>query len=277
MSKPTITNRETGKSLDLVHVQDDKVTTQGQVEGMSVYYDDSDENYLYSLAMDEEISMTGIASGMYLSNQSGYSSDPSTALFEWFQKLLSLVNGNQGIGWDLDSTERDRTNIGVIESAGWQVNEAEPYLGQWDITFKRGEGVEGAEDTSPGSVSVSEDWTLDGNDLGHLVSLREEKLQKWNQYEMALSESASENIQTTKTGAKRRITISGRIVGETQKNQFDNAMRDLISKDQVFTYDSGVPGHTLTVMPREFDSTRQAGWTRLGEYGLVLEEGQQNR
>lgn len=275
MTNPTLTNRETGKSLDLLHTQDDASTTKAGVEGSSVYYDDSGETYLYSLDVMENNELTGLASGIYLSNQSGYSNDPEVALYEWCQELMSLVNGNQGEGWDLDSTERGRTTRGVIETVGWQVNKGERHIAQWDVSFIRGEAIKGAEDTEPNAVSPSESWDLDDLDLGKMVSYREEKSQKWNEYKVAMPDDAGENIATTETGARRRCIISGEVVGESNRNTFDDSIRSKMGVDTTYTFNTGVPGHTLTVMPEEFDSTRTAGMTRYGEYRLVLREGQQ--
>jgi hypothetical protein len=91
---------------------------------------------------------------------------------------------------------------------------------------------------------------------------------------MAYASSPSENLIKDTAGATRRITIVGRATGtKTERNSFDQAIRDHIGQDTTVSYQTAFPGHSLDVMVANYESSRQAGRTRLGEYSLDLIEG----
>lgn len=268
----TLKNSDTGKSGRLWHTQQDERKTQGGVRADSIYTFDSDDTILTGLERQETLQLNGIATGNRLSAQSDWPNDPLQALAEWVVHMQSFVNGKQGTGYDLVDDEREERYRGLVTEFAWQKNKGEKYEAKWYLTLKRGEGISVAEDTTPPSVSPQPTATLDGYDLHSLTSWREEKTQRARVYPIALADSG-ENQAMSKTGAKRRIQINGTVTGESERNTFDTNINSLIGGDETVTYRSAFPGEEVTVMVDQFESTREAGLTRLGEYALELVEG----
>lgn len=255
----------------LWNVQEDISESKGEVRTDSIYGEDSDLTILTGLERVESLTMTGIATGIRLSNQAGYSDDPNTALAEWVVEMETFINANQGSGYTLTNNERGDSKNVVIESFGWQRKPTEKYQVSWDMSVQWAQGMMSDVSSSPPSVSPSQTWTLDGIDLGNQVILRHDKQQEIKPYPIAYAD-AGENETLAQSGAVRQITIRGS--KDENRNSFDDSMQALIGQDTIVTYSSAFPGRDLDVMVKEYESTREAGWTRLGEYSLTLIEGQ---
>lgn len=267
-----IVNPDTGKSARLWHIQEDKTKTIGGVRADDIYNTDSEETILTGLERQETVVHDGIATGNRISGQPEFSDDPLLALAQWVVLMQSFVNGQQGEGYDLVDRERDNTYRGLVTDFSWQRNQGEKYEVKWYLTLKRGEGIDFAADTAPPSVNPQSTATLNGQDLGALQSWREEKKQKAKVYPIALVEPGN-NQAMAEGGAKRKIQIRGKVTGTSERNQFDDNINGMIGQDQVVTYRSAFPGEEVNVMVDQFESTREAGLTRLGEYALTLIEG----
>lgn len=272
MSAPVLTDGTT--SVSLWQAQEDKAETTGDVDVTNAPAYDSEEVLLTGLTKQEEVSLSGTATGNRLSAMSEYSDDSVTALAEWVQLAMAMVNGSQGRGFDLTSTERDRTIPCVIGSFGWTREEGAPLEVQWDISLKRGEGVMGKKAVSPGEADPGGPMTLDGIDLQQPLDFREQKQQNFDPAPLTLADTPDDTVQAADSGAERRITITGKHSGSiAERKSFDDSIRALIGQDMVVEYRSPFPGHTIDVMVDSFESTRESGWTRLGEYSLELVEG----
>lgn len=272
MSNPVLTDGDT--SATLWQAQEDKSNLQGEVDVQNPPTLDSDDALLSGLTIQEDVELTGKTTGLRLSRQSGYSNDPKVALAEWVQKAIAFVNGNQGTGYTLQSTERDRSIPGVVASFGWVRSEGSPLEVDWDITFKRGEGVMASEPISTGPAQPQSTATLDGMNLQHLKQWREQKQQSFDPAPVTLADSADSTIQAADSGAIRRIILTGTYTGTiAERKQFDNKFQNLVGQDEIVTYQSAFPGHSLDVMVSSYESTREAGHTRLGSYTLELYQG----
>lgn len=254
----------------LWNVQEDISQSKGEVRVDSIYGEDSDLTLLTGLERLEKITMTGRATGIRLSRQTGYSSDPNTALAEWIVEMETFINANQGTGYTLTNNERSASKNVVIESFGWQRKPTEKYEASWDMTVHWATGMMADINTSPPAVSPSQSWSLDGIDLGNQVMVRHDKQQEIDPYPIAYAD-AGENETLAQSGAVRQITIRGSI--NKNRNTFDGNIQSLIGQDTIVTFSEAFPGRDLGVMIKEFESTREAGYTRVGEYSLTLIEG----
>lgn len=269
-----LTSASGSKSVDLWQVQEDKEERDGNVDVAGIPTFDSEETYLSGFTQQHKGEVTGKATGFRLSNQSGYSNDPVTALAEWVQEVMALVNGKQGTGFTLTHDERGDTYNVVLKNFAWTRSSGAKFEVEWDMSFRIGEGIMVQEDTTPGTANPSSTWSLDGNDLHHPLQYREQKKERFETAPMAFADSAEENLQESTSGPIRSISINARYTGpKSERNTFDQTMRGLIGQDTIVTYSSGFPGHDLDVMVNRYESTREAGITKVGEYSLELIEG----
>lgn len=260
------------KSTRLWNGQESQRQIQGNVRVDSVFNTGAGDTLLTGLEAQERATYTGKATGNRLSRQAGYSSDPVEALAEWVVEMETYVNGRQGGGYTLEDTERDRTINGVLGQFGWQRSRAELYAVEWDIDFIRGEGIMGMSNSMPGSVSPQRKAYIDGWDLGSLTQWRCDKQQPFQVYPEAFAEPGENPIKSD-GGAVRQFTLVGRLDGEDYRNQFDDHIRTLVGSDSIVEYESAFPGRSIPVMIRNYESTREAGVTRLGEYSVEMVQG----
>lgn len=255
----------------LWNVQEDISKSKGNVRTDSVYGEDSDLTLLTGLERLEKITMTGTATAIRLSKQAGYSSDPNTALAEWVAEMETFINANQGSGYTLTNNERSDSKNVVIESFGWQREPTAKYEVSWDMTVHWAQGMMSDISSSPAPVFPSSSWSLDGIDLGNQVMIRHDKQQSFEPYPVSYA-GPGENEVLAQSGAVRQISIRGS--KNENRNSFDDNIQALIGQDTIVTFSEAFPGRDLDVMVKEFESTREAGYTRIGEYSLTLIEGQ---
>jgi len=266
-----------GTTHDFWQVQEDRDSRQGNVDISNIPTFDSDEAYLTGMTEVHNTAISGRATGNRLSNQSGYSNDPVTALAEWVQEMMALLNGKQGTGYSLTHDERDRTANVILEGFGWTRTPGEKFELEWDLDYRIGEGIMVDEESTPGTASPSSSWSLDGRDLQHPVQYREEKRSRLGTDAMLFADTAEENVVTDESSPTRTITISGRQTGTiAERKAFDEHFRGLIGQDQIVTYQSAFPGHSLDVMVNNYESVLEAGATGQGQYNLELIEGTNN-
>jgi len=262
------------QTIDFWQAQEDRDEREGEVDVSPSATYDSDEAYLSGMTEAHSQETTGIVTGNRLSRQTGYSNDPVTALAEWVQTVMALINGQQGQGYTLTHDVRDLERNVVLESFGWTRSSGEKLQLEWDLAYRIGEGVMVDNTTSTNPASPSSTWTLDGRDLQHPIQYREEKRQKLGTDKMLNASSAEQNTITSESGAVRTITISAEHTGTvSERKAFDDHMKLLIGQDTIATYQSAFPGHELDVMVNKYESVLEAGRTRVGEYSLELIEG----
>lgn len=259
-------------STRLWQTQENKSTTKGNVRIDSVYGTDSDETLLTGLESQESFTVTGIATGNRLAQQSKFSNDPNEALAEWVVEMETYVNGSQGSGWTFQDDERGDTFNVLAETFGWQRNKGERLQVLWDLSLKWAQGMMEDASTSPDAVNPSTTWKLDGKELPGMASHRQQKRQRIKIYPIALADPG-QNEGKASSGATRQIMIRGQVTDQTGLNSFDDRMQSLIGQDTIVDFESAFPGRTKQVMVRNYDSIREAGRTRLGDYTLELVEG----
>lgn len=263
-----------GQTVDLWQIQEDRDERDGMVDVAAMPTFDSEETYLSGMTEVHNTSISGIATGNRLSNQSQYSSDSVTALAEWVQEVMALVDGKQGTGYSLTHDERGLDVNVILESFAWTRSGGERFQIEWDLEYQIGEGIMVNEEPTPNEANPSTSWSLDGRDLQSPIQYREEKRQRLETDEMLFAESAEENVISDQSSPIRTVTINGRHKGTRSERQaFDQHFRNLIGQDNIVTYQSAFPGHSLDVMVNKYESVLEAGRTRVGEYTLELIEG----
>ena len=269
-----LTSASGNMSVDLWQVQEDREKSDGFVDATASPSFDSDEAFLSGLTRQQQSEVTGKATAIRLSNQAGYSDDPVTALAEWVQEVMALINGKQGTGFELVHDERGETINIVLEDFAWTRSAGARFEVDWDMKLRVGEGIMVQEDTAPNPANPSSSWSLDGDDLHKPIQYREQKKMQFKPTPIAFASSPEENLQEATSGALRTVTISAEYTGPVpERNSFDQTMKGLIGQDQLVTYSSAFPGHELSVMVNNYESTQEAGITKHGEYSLELIEG----
>ena len=257
----------------LWNVQEWRDSSNGSVRIDAIYGDNAEQTLLTGLESVEEIEITGTASGYRLANEGGYSNDPVTALAEWVAEVESYVNGRQGEGWTLEDTRTGDTQNSIIELFGFQREAGAKYEVSWDLSMVNAQAMMADSPSSPEDVSPSTTATLDGIDLDSVDVWREQKRQDVEVYPIAFAQEG-ENEALANSGAYRQVMIRGERTGTYQeRGDFDDSMKSLIGQDNIVTYSSSFPGREMDVMVKEYESTEEAGLTRIGEYILELVEG----
>lgn len=274
-----LTSTTGNRSTTLWNAQDDQREVQGNTRVDAPPTFQSDEALLTQLEGQEQFSLSGIATGNRISNQSGYSDDPLTALAEWVVEYEAYCNGQQGDGHTLSLPHRNLTYNGAISNISWEREAGAKYEVRWQLTFKRGRALQSPNDTSLDSVSPTSNAYLDDGNiyLHNIERKRVSKKQKIKTYPVAYADPG-DNELLDKSGVVRRWTVIGSVENDTgdpddERNQIDADIRALVGQDTAVTFTEPFPGRTKTVMVDSYETTREAGVTRLGKYALELVEG----
>jgi len=155
---------------------------------------------------------------------------------------------------------------------GWQRAPGAKYEVDWDMSLKVGNSLMSSTYTAPDEVSPTSTWRLDGETLPQVTAYRQQKRQELNTYPIAFA-NPDENEVLADSGAIRQIIIRGEVSDSTGLNTFDQRIQSLIGRDVTVDFESAWPGRTKEVMVRSFDGTREAGYTRRGEFTIEMVEG----
>jgi len=261
--------------IGLWGINDDRDERAGNVDVTDLLSFGSEEAFLSGLTEEHSGSLSGKATGFRLSNESRYSSDPVTAIAEWVQEMMALLDGGQGDGYELSHAVRDYSKTVAIEDFSWSRDAGAKFEVGWNASFKIGDvTMASGAGTSVGEADPSSSWSLDGIPLQNMEQIQEQKQVKLNTTKMMFADSAEENSITQESGATRRINITGSHTGtRSERNSFDSAMRALIGKDKIVDYESPFPGHTLSVAVDNYDSDLEGGSETKTDYTLNLVEG----
>lgn len=257
------------QSTDAVESSPDVISVMGQ---------DSDETLLTTLEAVESMTLTGLATGIRLTGESGYSSDPQTALSQWIQQFESLCWPSQGSGWSITDDERSRTLTVTVEDLSWTFSFGSPVETRWSLDITRGEAVMDSEARSPNSPSAAgatpnSSTTVDGNDIGTVTEKRTTRRIDLSPSPIAFG-GTDETVLVPDSGVVQQWTLTGR-VSDTDSNlrTLDSDLRGLNGGNQSFTYQTGMPGGSYTAIMNSYDSTYNAGSTAHFDWAMTLTEG----
>jgi hypothetical protein len=263
-----------GTTLELFTAQNLSNEREGQVDVTTFPTGESEETYLTSLAQDGRASIQGAVTGLRLSNISGYSSDPQTALAEWAVELESFINRGQGSGVDLDRDYRGDTLSGYLEDVQWVRRGGEPLELGYSIAFVRGEGVGVYDPPRAPTISPGGDLTLAGRTIPNLQEFSVQLQQPVTVARRTFAENPGDNDLTSDGGASRLVTITGRVEGdEAARQAFDADLTDSIGQDELVTLSDPFTGRDLEGMIQNYSATDEAGRTRLGDFAVEFAEG----
>ncbi|MFB6284576.1 MAG: hypothetical protein ABEK59_11735 [Halobacteria archaeon] len=186
---------------------------------------------------------------------------------------MAKVNGNQGTGYTLDDDDRNTQRNVMLDSVSWQRNKGAPYELTWNVSGLWGDGRDASGGGGTPNVSPGGDYKIGGNVLDEVESVREERSQKIELYQLALADPGGNDI-LSKSGSKREITIKGSAIGDSStRNTFNSNLLNLLGQDKIVEYEAAFPGRTLDVMVTFYESTRESGLTRKGEFMIQMMEG----
>ena len=259
--------------LQLYTADESSPETQAQLDVTSPPGSDPGEALLVGLKSQETVTVSGLATGIRLSGQSGYPSAPTDALAEWLAAFESLCSAEQGGGWDIVDNERDRTIRAIVTDVSWTYAEGAPFQARWTLTAERGDGAFSDASRSPRTPTPQSTTTLAGTDLGGVVEKRTELSIDVGTIPIAFADE-SETIVVPNSGILRRVTISGRMEGSySNLRTRDSDLRNTVGQDTIQTYQSGIPGDAYDVRPGNYSSTVNAGSPTVWDYSLELLEG----
>lgn len=265
-----------GNEVELLQVQEDRDSTQSNVDVFEAPTFEAAEAILLSLTRQRRAELQGIATGSRLARMEGYPDDRLQALAEWVQLLMAFNSPFQGDGHALVHEERGFEAGVVVTDTSWTRNAGDANEVLWNATIEQGEGIMQDRPVEPGEAAPQTAWSLSGPDgsmdLHSPTTYSETAQQRVDITEMLLAADADENIVVAQGGVVRRINIQGR-VPEPERAAFDAFMQEASGQNQEMTYQSAFPGHALGCMVEDFDSTLEAGVTSLGEYRLSLVQG----
>jgi len=261
-------------SLTLWQAQTAEVSTLGAVDATSVQGEDSEQTFLTSIEQSGDLRYSGVVTGNRLSRQAGYSSDPVTALAEWVLDAERYVDGAQGTGYDLTDTRTGRTRRGVIGSFEWTRAAGAPLQVEYNLSVTLGEGADPTGVTAPDAIGSETVLSVGGETIDTYREIQITKSEETDPVRRAFADDPSDNDVLTDGGATREITVVGRVSGvKADRLAFDDALRSTIGQDEFVTVTDPFTGRTFEGMINDFESSDEAGITRLGDFALTVVEG----
>lgn len=273
----TISDRDGQFSMPLLAGQELRNQRSGGVNATAIMGFDADSTFLTALEQSGRVTISGVATGNRISDESGFSNDYDTALAEWVLQLEALVNGQQGDGYQLSRDYRNDTINGTIETAEWTRRGGEVWEVGWNMEIVRGDGAGPYDQVTwslPGTATTGS-YEVAGETLSNVREFQVEKTQPFEQYRRAFADSPDENDLLADAGALRRITVIGEVEGtETERNNFDDSLTSSIGQDTSVTVRDKLTGRELSGFVDSYDATDEAGRSRLGEFAVEVVAGQ---
>lgn len=271
----TLSDPQSGTDVELYHADELRSDVQGSVEPSPPPGFSSDEPFLTQLTQDGRVTITGEVSANELTRSGDYSSDPRTALAGWLVRFESFLNGAQGKGYDLALDYRSMTYQGYIETLEWSYRGGEPYTLGFNLEFQRGTGFGAYQEPTFGAVSPTGTWRVNGVEIPYIREVSVTKSQEIEATRRTFADSPGANDITSTGGAVREINLTGQNVGtDTERNAFRDSFTDVIGQDTIVTVEDGLTGRTYDGMITSYEGTDEAGFTRIGDFGLQFVEGQ---
>jgi len=269
-----IVDRDFSDETFLYNTQQNMATRKSNPEVDAIYSRNSDEAFIVDLESEGRLQINGRASAIRISQNSSYSDDYSTALAEYAARLLAHVNGNQGVGWEVQNDYTNRDIPCVVESVEIIRRRSEKYEFQYSITILTGDGMMPDERITPETANPSTSATLAGEDLHEIEEMMITKSQRMKVHTYSTPRPVEANEIEALSGAQRNVTVRGIVPGdESTRKSFDDAIRDKIGVNETVEFDTAFPGSTYDVVIVNHDATREAGNTQIGQYNIEAVEG----
>jgi len=270
----TLSDPASGTSLELYNAQTLRNDRQAQVNASPFTGDDSEETYLTALENDGRIEIQGAVTGPRLARSASWPSDPQVALGEWAATLDAFVNGAPGNGFTLTLDYRNQSFAGVPETVQWTARGGEVWELGYSFTYLLGDAVGLTDPVTPTTASAGGDLVIDGTTIPSFREFSSQKEQPLNMARIAFADSPEDNTISTEGGVTRTLTATGQFAGDAAaRNSFDAALKDTVGQDTLVDVQDPFTGRTYTGMISSYESTDEAGLTRLGEWGLEVIEG----
>lgn len=274
MTKVDLYDRASGSELPLYNVQSIRNDRQGSVNSTPFIGDDSEETFVTSLENGQSFDIQGVTTAQRLSRLGAWPSDPQQARAEWIAELDSFVNGAPGSGYELRRDYRSDSFVGVPEDVTWTVRGGEAFEVGYTVQFRVGDPVGLSAGTNPTTGTHGGDIKVDGTTVPTFREFQSQKSQNLTVARRAFASDPSENDITTDSGVTRTVRIVGEIEGtESERNTFDSNLAGSIGQDTIIDVEDPFTGRTYSGVVRSYESTDEAGVTRLGEFGVEVVEG----
>ena len=233
------------------------------------------ETVLNILSGQGQITVDGIVLGQQLITEGATAAtDPLDAVARWVAEFEAWVNSeppNAGYALRNDYVG-DRENV-TPRGLSWTRTQGERQSVQFTLDLEIGGDLGGDLGIAPASVSPGGVDRFDGIELPGVIERRVDKDVQLDVTPELLSETAANNVFQT-DGAVKRVTIQGQVKQTLSEMQaFDDQFRSRIGDGEVYAFESAFPGDSFDAAILAYESTREAGLTRRGEYVLELVAG----
>jgi len=144
----------TGDPVDLYLVQDSSVDAETETNERSIPGQEDDDSVLAGLTGKRKARYEGRGNGLRL-YYAGIGNDPVDALLTWLIDLESLVQSNQGVGYEVEDEVRGQT-IGpgqnspglLFDTVRWSQEGGSPTVVDWSLSGQVSDGVQQASNRS---------------------------------------------------------------------------------------------------------------------------------
>jgi len=209
--------------LRLWNAQKSTVANKGNISKINAPGTDSDENFLVGLTAQQELRYDGIVSGVRLSSDSSYPDNPLVALSEWILQYETYLNGDVKGNVTLTDTSRDRDFRVTPTSLSWDYEGGAGFRVNYGFEAIWASSFDSIDRNTPPNTSVSDTWSLDGVELGKVLSYRHTKKENIENYAIAYADPGeNEAVQTS--GTIREIYITGRTAETGKIDQLDSQL-----------------------------------------------------
>jgi hypothetical protein len=162
----------------------------------------------------------------------------------------------------------------VIESFEWTRAAGAPLQVEYNLGVTLGEGADPTGVTAPDPIGSETALSVGGETIDTYREIQVSKTEETDAVRRAFADDPSDNDVLTDGGATREITVVGRVSGlKADRLAFDDALRSTIGQDEFVTVTEPFTGRTFEGMINDFESSDEAGITRLGDFALTVVEG----
>lgn len=235
-----------------------------------------DDTVLSVLSSEGRLTIEGTTVGQQrITDGTTSKTDPTAAVAEWVADFEAWVNSTQANeGYTLRNELTDETENITPEAISWRRGAGEYQSVAWTAELELGGDIGGDLGIDPATVSPGGTDSFDDIDLPYIYDRRVDKSVQLDTIQELLADSPSDNRVVQSQGAVKRTTLLGRYEGTwSEMRAFDDKLIDRVGDGETYQFESAFPGETLEAAIGSYESTREAGITRKGDYVLELIAG----
>lgn len=238
---------------------------------------DTEDVILSVLRQQGSIGISGIVLGAQrIRDGATTESDPITATAEWILRLEAWLNGAPGTeAYQLRNTLTDTVTNCVPSAISWTQGVGETTSAEYSVELTFGDGLGADLGINPDTPGARDDDSFDSITLPHIYERTVDRSVELTSFEALLEADAEKNDQFIEGSPVKQVTLLGEHDGTfADQRTFDQQLRARAGDGDSYTFRSAFPGDEYEAALVGYESTREAGVTRYGEYAIELIAGQ---